>query len=196
MSVGAFLGYIFAWCTRKQPHNEGSICPGPTFPGNMPLAKEIPGMILSMILQRPSFIEQDSKAPLTIRINTEAFSGPKMASKFEKHHVPQFGHPPYSPDISPCDFWLFKMLRKVLKVASLTRATKLKRRLRRSGMSSLPMKCRASFTTGWAVLHGLSRMGERILLNKSEITSLHAVNLKIGESWELSLQPVALSMIA
>jgi hypothetical protein len=36
-------------------------------------------------------------------------------SKFETHHVSRFPHPPYSPDISPCNFWLFGTLKGNLK---------------------------------------------------------------------------------
>jgi histone-lysine N-methyltransferase SETMAR len=36
-------------------------------------------------------------------------------SKFGKHHIARLQHPPYSRDLSPCDFWLFGMLRGILK---------------------------------------------------------------------------------
>jgi hypothetical protein len=42
------------------------------------------------------------------------------------------------------------------------------------------MKYRASSTTQWAVLHGLLKMGEILLLNKYETVSSRTVNLKIG----------------
>jgi hypothetical protein len=38
-----------------------------------------------------------------------------MASKFEKHHVSRLAHQLDSPDISPCDFWPFGMLKGVSK---------------------------------------------------------------------------------
>jgi hypothetical protein len=38
-----------------------------------------------------------------------------MTSKFEKHYVSRLLRLPYSPDTSPCDFWLFGMLKGVLK---------------------------------------------------------------------------------
>jgi hypothetical protein len=41
-------------------------------------------------------------------------NGSKATSKSEKHHVSQLSHPPDSPDISSCDFWLFGMLKGVL----------------------------------------------------------------------------------
>jgi histone-lysine N-methyltransferase SETMAR len=41
--------------------------------------------------------------------------GSNVASKFEKYHVSRLSQSPYSPDISPCDFWFFGMLKAVLK---------------------------------------------------------------------------------
>jgi len=32
-----------------------------------------------------------------------------------KHHVTQVCQPPYSPDLAPCDFWLFPKLKSPLK---------------------------------------------------------------------------------
>jgi hypothetical protein len=36
-------------------------------------------------------------------------------SKFDKHYIVRLPHAPYSPDLSPCDFWLFGMLKGTLK---------------------------------------------------------------------------------
>jgi hypothetical protein len=38
-----------------------------------------------------------------------------VASEFEQHHIFRLPHPPYSPDISPCDFWLFGLLKGIMK---------------------------------------------------------------------------------
>jgi hypothetical protein len=38
-----------------------------------------------------------------------------VVSKFDKHHIARLPHSPYSPDLSPCDFWLFGMLKGILK---------------------------------------------------------------------------------
>jgi hypothetical protein len=35
--------------------------------------------------------------------------------KFDKHHIARLPHPPYSRGLSPCDFWLFGMLKEILK---------------------------------------------------------------------------------
>jgi hypothetical protein len=47
--------------------------------------------------------------------NLICHNGSKMASKFEKYHVSRLPHSLYTPEINPCDFWLFGMLRGVLK---------------------------------------------------------------------------------
>ncbi len=33
----------------------------------------------------------------------------------EKREIPTVAHPPYSPDLTPCDFWLFPSLKKALQ---------------------------------------------------------------------------------
>jgi hypothetical protein len=40
---------------------------------------------------------------------------PRITSEFAKHHLSRKLHPPDSPDISPCDFWLFGLLKGILK---------------------------------------------------------------------------------
>jgi hypothetical protein len=36
-----------------------------------------------------------------------------ITSEFQKHHLARMPHPPYSPDISPCDFWLLGMVKGI-----------------------------------------------------------------------------------
>ena len=38
-----------------------------------------------------------------------------MADFLTKHGIPVVRHPPYSPDMAPCDFWLFLKLKTPLK---------------------------------------------------------------------------------
>jgi transposase len=47
--------------------------------------------------------------------NSTCHHGLKVASKFEKQHIFPLPHPPYSPDINPCDFWLFDLLKGIMK---------------------------------------------------------------------------------
>jgi hypothetical protein len=42
-------------------------------------------------------------------------NGSKITSKIKKNHIFRMPHPPYSPDISPCDFWLFETLKQILR---------------------------------------------------------------------------------
>jgi hypothetical protein len=47
--------------------------------------------------------------------NSMCHNGSKVVSKCDKHHIARLPHPPYSPDLNPCDFWLFGMLKGILK---------------------------------------------------------------------------------
>jgi hypothetical protein len=47
--------------------------------------------------------------------NSMCHNGSKAMSKFDKYHIARLPYPPYSPDLSPCDFWLFGMLKGILK---------------------------------------------------------------------------------
>jgi transposase len=47
--------------------------------------------------------------------NSTCRNGSKVASKFEQHHIFRLPHPPYSPDINPCDFWHFGVLKGIMK---------------------------------------------------------------------------------
>jgi hypothetical protein len=47
--------------------------------------------------------------------NSMGHNGSKVVSKFDKHHMVRLPHPSYSRDLSPCDFWLFWMLKGILK---------------------------------------------------------------------------------
>jgi transposase len=33
----------------------------------------------------------------------------------KKHKIPELEHPPYSPDLAPCDFFLFPKIKSALK---------------------------------------------------------------------------------
>jgi hypothetical protein len=42
-------------------------------------------------------------------------NGNKISEKLAKRSIERAPHPPYSPDISPCDFWLFGMLQHKMR---------------------------------------------------------------------------------
>jgi transposase len=47
--------------------------------------------------------------------NSVCHKGAKVTEKFEKRHIARAPHPPYSPDLSQCDFWLFEILKQKMK---------------------------------------------------------------------------------
>jgi histone-lysine N-methyltransferase SETMAR len=47
--------------------------------------------------------------------NSMCENGSKIISTFAKHHLLRMPHPPDSPDISPCDCWLFGLLKRIFK---------------------------------------------------------------------------------
>jgi transposase len=47
--------------------------------------------------------------------NSMSHNGAKIIKKLEKRHVARAPHPPYSPNLSPCDFWLFGILKQKMK---------------------------------------------------------------------------------
>jgi hypothetical protein len=47
--------------------------------------------------------------------NSMCHNGSKVASKIKKNHIFRMSHRPDSPDISPCDFWLFGMSKQNLR---------------------------------------------------------------------------------
>jgi hypothetical protein len=47
--------------------------------------------------------------------NSMCHNGSDVVSKFDRHHIARLAHLPYSPDLSPYNFWLFGMLTEILK---------------------------------------------------------------------------------
>jgi histone-lysine N-methyltransferase SETMAR len=47
--------------------------------------------------------------------NSICHNGAKITEKLEKRHIVRVPHPPYSPDLSLCDFWLFGILKQKMK---------------------------------------------------------------------------------
>jgi hypothetical protein len=49
--------------------------------------------------------------------NSMCYNGSKVPSKIKKNRISRMPHPhpSHSPDISPCDFWLFGILKQILR---------------------------------------------------------------------------------
>ncbi|PNF43546.1 hypothetical protein B7P43_G03939, partial [Cryptotermes secundus] len=63
--------------------------------------------------------------------NAPAHSSHLIQGFLAKHGIPQVRQAPYSPDMAPCDFWLFSRLKTPLKAAVLTAARTTYRTRRR-----------------------------------------------------------------
>jgi transposase len=47
--------------------------------------------------------------------NSMCYNDSNITKKLEKRHIARAPHPPYSPDLNPCDFWLFGILKQKRK---------------------------------------------------------------------------------
>jgi len=58
-------------------------------------------------------------------ITTMRLPIPQLSCRFffPKHHITPVCQPPYSPDLAPCDFWLFPKLKSPLKMRIFVNAT-------------------------------------------------------------------------
>jgi histone-lysine N-methyltransferase SETMAR len=57
--------------------------------------------------------------------NSMCHNGSKVTSKIKKNHILGMLHPPYSPYISLCNFWLFEMLRQILRVREFSSSNEI-----------------------------------------------------------------------
>jgi histone-lysine N-methyltransferase SETMAR len=59
---------------------------------------------------------QKTESTFGVHINNSiGHNGSKATSRIKKNHISRMPHPPYSPDISLCDFYLFGMLKQILR---------------------------------------------------------------------------------
>jgi len=87
-------------------------------------------------------LEEDLGIPRTTvsQILTEDLGKKRVAAKFlVKHHITQVCQPPYSPDLAPCDFWLFLKLKLPLKGRRFQSAKEIKENATRQLMA-IPKK--------------------------------------------------------
>ena len=57
-------------------------------------------------MKKTWILHQDNARPHTAKFTLEYM---------EKHDIAVLPHPPYSPDLAPCDYWLFPTLKKHLR---------------------------------------------------------------------------------
>ena len=76
--------------------------------------------------------------------NAPAHSALVVKSFLAKHNTPVLQHPPYSPDLAPCDFFMFPKVKEVLKgsrfetvEAVKEKATEIKKMISKKGLETL-----------------------------------------------------------
>jgi hypothetical protein len=58
---------------------------------------------------------KDLNSILTNGFSTTVHEAERVLEFLTKKSITKTDHPPYSPDLAPCDFWLFTKLKNVLK---------------------------------------------------------------------------------
>jgi histone-lysine N-methyltransferase SETMAR len=61
--------------------------------------------------------------------NLKCRDAKKITGKLQKKHITRAPHPPYSPDLSPCDFWFFGMVKQKIKDREFCSAQEIVRNL-------------------------------------------------------------------
>jgi hypothetical protein len=115
--------------------------------------------------------------------NSPAQAESKMASKVEKHHIFRLPHPSDSPDRPPCDCWLFRLLKGIVKDREFHSHDEIEGRFWWRGMASLLKTFRASSPTRRATLHESLVMKESIFLNEKEMPCHSTLSPASGISW-------------
>jgi hypothetical protein len=72
---------------------------------------KISNLIHHIISQEDSILHEDQSAGS----NTEMGMHRDNTSFLAKKSITKMDHPPHSPDLAPCNFWLLKKLRNALK---------------------------------------------------------------------------------
>ncbi|PNF36917.1 hypothetical protein B7P43_G08390 [Cryptotermes secundus] len=80
--------------------------------------------------------------------NAPAHSSHLIQGFLAKHGIPQVRQAPYSPDMAPCDFWLFPRLKTPLKAAVFT-AARASYRTRRCSCTPFQKKAFQSCFQRW-----------------------------------------------
>jgi hypothetical protein len=65
---------------------------------------------------RPEVSAPEDRINFWVHIDNSMYhNGSTVTSKIKKNGISRMPHPPDSPDRSPCDFWLFGMLKQILR---------------------------------------------------------------------------------
>jgi hypothetical protein len=76
----------------------------------------ISGIVLPFTKEKLRFRRNHPGAAFSVHMdNSRCHNGRMATAKFDRRRLGRAGYPPYSLDLSSCDFWLFSFLKKKLK---------------------------------------------------------------------------------
>jgi hypothetical protein len=93
----------------------------------------------------------------------------EVVSKIEKHHFSRSPHPPYSPDTRLCNFWLFNILKGILKDREFHLNDEVEKGIA-SAWNDL------TFNDVQSVFHNWMNPLARVMRNSAEYTSKSMIN--------------------
>ena len=103
-------------------------------------AKSRREMLKKRAAEKPSMILHQDNAP--------AHRAAATQEVISKHSLEVLEHPPYSPDLAPCDFFLIPALKQVLRGQHFDDINELITVVQ-SAISSLPKECYSNVFTAW-----------------------------------------------
>jgi hypothetical protein len=103
-----------------------------------------------------------------------------------KHHISQVCYPPYSPDLNPCNFWLFPKLKSPLK------GNLWMRRSHSTQTQSTASHCRLTSPQRKVTIHGLT---VRSLLTDCQVTSRPRYRFPRYTKWLYTFRTALVSAI-
>jgi hypothetical protein len=122
--------------------------------------------------------------------NSMCQNGSKITLKIKKNHISRMLHPPYSLDINPSDFWLFGVLKQILRHRDFSWSDEIEDAIAQVGMTSLLTTSKVCSGTGSGVLPGSLRVTESILANEARFASSSRLHVEIGIGLVISWHPV------
>jgi histone-lysine N-methyltransferase SETMAR len=72
----------------------------------------IKSIVPDILDEKQRIFRRNRRGPFFIHMdNSMCRNGCKVTDEFDNRKLQRVAHPPYSPDLSPCDFWIFGMLK-------------------------------------------------------------------------------------
>jgi hypothetical protein len=118
-----------------------------------------------------NFRRQKTASTFWAELDSMCHNGSKAPSKINKNHISRMPHSPYSPDISPCDFWLFGILKQILRDREFSSSDEIENAIAQVRNDLTLRTTRTCSGTGSGVLPRSLRMMESTVSNNTRFAS-------------------------